>query len=81
MDVTNQPRSRGTYRGFLAARGGMPEWLPHLLVMVSGMVILLFVGLNAFRALQDLIILLIISLFLATALEPAVNFLARRMRW
>lgn len=55
----------------------MPEWLPHLLVMIAGMIIVLFVGLNVFRALRDLIILLIISLFLATALEPAVNFLAR----
>lgn len=77
MDVTDQPRSRGTYRGFLAARAGMPQWLPHLLVMVAGMVILLFVGLTVFRALNDLIILVVISLFLATALEPAVNFLAR----
>lgn len=55
----------------------MPEWLPHLLVMVAGMAIVLFVGLNLFRALRGLIILLVISLFLATALEPAVNFLAR----
>ncbi len=77
MDVTDQPRSSGTYRGFLAARAGMPEWLPHLLVMVAGMAIVLFVGLNLFRALRGLIILLVISLFLATALEPAVNFLAR----
>ncbi|MEE9228690.1 MAG: AI-2E family transporter [Acidimicrobiia bacterium] len=61
----------------MAARAGMPEWLPHLLVMVAGMAIVLFVGLNLFRALRGLIILLVISLFLATALEPAVNFLAR----
>ncbi len=44
MDVTDQPHSSGTYRGFLAARAGMPEWLPHLLVMVAGMAIVLFVG-------------------------------------
>lgn len=56
----------------------MPEWIPHLLVMITGIVIMLFVGLAVFRALRGLIILVLISLFLATALEPAVNFLENR---
>ena len=56
----------------------MPEWIPHLLVMVAGMVIALFAGLAVFRALRGLIVLLLISAFLATALEPAVNYLAGR---
>ena len=56
----------------------MPEWIPHLLVMVAGMVVALFAGLAVFRALRGLIVLLLISVFLATALEPAVNYLAKR---
>ena len=77
VDMTEpQGRSR-TYRGLLAARAGMPEWIPHLLIRVTGIVITLFVGLAVFRALRGLIVLLLISLFLATALEPAVNFLDR----
>ncbi len=56
----------------------MPEWIPHLLVMVAGLLIVLFAGLAIFRALRSLIVLLLISAFLATAIEPAVNYLARR---
>jgi predicted PurR-regulated permease PerM len=69
---------RGLYRGFLAARGGMPPWIPHVVVMVAAVIIVMFIGLAVFRALRGLFILLLISLFLATALEPAVNFLHKR---
>jgi predicted PurR-regulated permease PerM len=78
VSTIDEPRQPGIYRGFLAARAGMPEWIPHLLVMVAGMVVALFAGLAVFRALRGLIVLLLISAFLATALEPAVNFLAKR---
>ena len=78
MSTVDEPRRSGIYRGFLAARAGMPQWIPHLLVMVAGLIIALFVGLAVFRALRGLIILLLISLFLATAREPAVNFLDGR---
>lgn len=56
----------------------MPEWIPHLLVMVAGLIVLLFAALAVFRSLRGLIVLLLISLFLATALEPAVNYLERK---
>jgi predicted PurR-regulated permease PerM len=78
VSTIDEPRQPGIYRGFLAARAGMPEWIPHLLVMVAGMVVALFAGLAVFRALRGLIVLLLISVFLATALEPAVNYLAKR---
>lgn len=78
MSTIDEPRQPGVYRGFLAARAGMPQWIPHLLVMVAGMVVALFAGLAVFRSLRGLIVLLLISAFLATALEPAVNFLANR---
>jgi predicted PurR-regulated permease PerM len=78
VSTIDEPRQPGVYRGFLAARAGMPQWIPHLLVMVAGMVVVLFAGLAVFRSLRGLIVLLLISAFLATALEPAVNFLANR---
>jgi len=78
VSTIDEPRQPGVYRGFLAARAGMPQWIPHLLVMVAGMVVGLFAGLAVFRSLRGLIVLLLISAFLATALEPAVNFLANR---
>lgn len=78
MSTFDEPRQSGIYRGFLAARAGMPQWIPHLLVMVAGLIVTLFIGLAVFRALRGLIILLLISLFLATALEPAVNYLDSR---
>jgi predicted PurR-regulated permease PerM len=78
VSTIDEPRQPGVYRGFLAARAGMPQWIPHLLVMVAGMVVALFAGLAVFRSLRGLIVLLLISAFLATALEPAVNFLAGR---
>ncbi|MDH3606918.1 MAG: AI-2E family transporter, partial [Acidimicrobiia bacterium] len=65
MTSSDQPRQPGIYRGFLAARAGMPEWIPHLLVMVAGLVVVLFAGLAVFRSLRGLIVLLLISLFLA----------------
>lgn len=78
MSTIDEPRRPGVYRGFFAARLGMPAWIPHLLFMIAGMIVLLFVSLAVFRALRGLLILLLISLFIATAIEPAVNYLARR---
>ncbi|MBT8218026.1 MAG: AI-2E family transporter [Acidimicrobiia bacterium] len=78
MSTIDEPRRSGVYRGFFAARLGMPAWIPHLLFMIAAMVVLLFVSLAVFRALRGLLVLLLISLFLATAIEPAVNYLARR---
>lgn len=79
MDTS--PESRGIYRGFLSARAGMPAWIPHVVVMVAFVIVLMFVSLAVLRALRGFIVLLFISLFLAAALEPAVNFLANRWKW
>jgi predicted PurR-regulated permease PerM len=56
----------------------MPRWVPKAIV-------LFFVGVAALltiswliRELRGLLLILLVSLFLAFALEPAVNFLARR---
>ena len=57
---------------------GMPPWIPRLIAMVAGTVVLMFVTLNLFRALRGLLVLILISVFLSIALEPGVNWLSRR---
>ncbi|MDX1689409.1 MAG: AI-2E family transporter [Acidimicrobiia bacterium] len=64
-------------RGFFDA-AGMPPWIPRVILMVMGAVVALFVALNVFRALRGLLVLVVISVFLSIALEPGVNYLARR---
>ena len=61
-------------------RGGMPSWLPRAMMLALWLVTAFGVALWLFLKLQNLIMLLLISLFLALALEPAVNWLHRR-RW
>ena len=58
----------------------MPPWLPRAMLLALWIVMAFGVGLWLFLKLQNLFMLLLISLFLALALEPAVNWLHRR-RW
>ena len=60
--------------------GGMPRWLPRAMLLALWIVMAFGVGLWLFLKLQNLFMLLLISLFLALALEPAVNWLHRH-RW
>src|SRR5690606_39170339 len=56
----------------------MPPWLPKAFVL-AGAVVVAFQALTwLLQRLRDLLLLLLISLFLAFAIEPAVNWLARR---
>ena len=57
---------------------GMPPWLPRLLRQVVVLIILFLAGMVVARELRGLIILILISFFLATALEPGVTYLANR---
>ena len=57
---------------------GMPPWITRLLFEIVAVVIGLFVVYHVVRALRGLLIILLISLFLSVALEPGVNFLARK---
>ncbi len=59
-------------------RFGMPAWVPRLLFEIVAIVVGLYVSFHVIRALRGLIIILVISLFLSVALEPGVNFLARK---
>ena len=58
----------------------MPPWLPRAMLLALWIVMAFGVGLWLFLKLQNLFMLLLISLFLALALEPAVNWLHRH-RW
>ena len=60
--------------------GAMPRWLPRAMMSALWIITAFGVALWLFLQLQNLIMLLLISLFLALALEPAVNWLHRR-RW
>ena len=57
---------------------GMPGWIPRLLVMVFGTIVGLWAAFNVLSRLRGLFILVAISLFLSIALEPGVNYLAKR---
>ena len=59
-------------------RKGMPRWIPRLLVMIVLIVIALFSAYHILDRLRSLLVIVGISLFLSIALEPGVNYLARK---
>ncbi len=56
----------------------MPSWVPRLLRQIFAYLIGLWAVYNIARTLRDFLVLLLISLFLAIALEPGVSYLAKR---
>ncbi|NVI86588.1 AI-2E family transporter [Actinomadura sp. BRA 177] len=56
----------------------MPPWLPKAFVLAGVVVLAFMAALWLLERLRGLLLLLLISLFLAFAIEPAVNWLARR---
>lgn len=56
----------------------MPRWLPRAFVLAAATVVLFAGGLWLLARLKGLLLLLLTSLFLAFAIEPAVNWLAAR---
>ncbi|MFG2001572.1 AI-2E family transporter [Spirillospora sp. NPDC048911] len=56
----------------------MPPWLPRAFVVAATTVLLFAGGLWLLARLKGLLLLLLMSLFLAFAIEPAVNWLAAR---
>jgi predicted PurR-regulated permease PerM len=67
-----------TQGGKLVGRLGMPPWIPRLVGIIAVLCIGLFFAFQVVRALRELLVLLLISLFLSIALEPGVNFLASK---
>ena len=56
----------------------MPPWIPRVLLMFFGGVVVLSAADWLLTRLSDLILMLVVSLFLSFALEPAVDWLAQR---
>ncbi|MGY1946081.1 AI-2E family transporter [Nocardia asiatica] len=61
----------------IAARG-MPPWLPRAFLLAAATITGLLAAFWVLERLQGLLTVLLVSLFLAFAIEPAVNWLARR---
>ncbi|HEX6312244.1 MAG TPA: AI-2E family transporter [Acidimicrobiia bacterium] len=56
----------------------MPAWVPRAILLLFAGIAALFTLAWLIRELRGLLLMLLVSLFLAFALEPAVNFLSRR---
>jgi predicted PurR-regulated permease PerM len=56
----------------------MPSWVPRAMLLFFAGVVTLFTAAWLISALRELLLILLVSLFLAFALEPAVNVLDRR---
>lgn len=56
----------------------MPPWVPRLLLQITAIVVMLWAAYQVGKALRGFLILVLISLFLSVALEPAVAYLAKR---
>ena len=69
---------RRTRSIFGSAEDGMPPWVPRLIRRIALLIVLGYIAFNLFRALRSFLLLILISVFLAIALEPAVAFLAKR---
>lgn len=65
-------------RLFGAGDDGMPPWVPRLLRQIVVLIIAVYAAFNLLKSLRGFLILLLISVFLAIALEPAVDYLAKR---
>lgn len=60
------------------SRDEMPRWVPRSIVMLLGGVVVLYVARWLLAELRGLIVMILVSLFLSFAIEPAVNWLHRK---
>ena len=56
----------------------MPKWVPRATMLFLGGIALLAAAVWILIRIRSLIIVILVSLFLSFAIEPAVNWLARR---
>ncbi|MFQ5554087.1 MAG: AI-2E family transporter [Acidimicrobiia bacterium] len=78
MEETSVSAPSPRARLFGAGSDGMPAWLPRFMRQIAVFLLVGWALLNIVRALRGFLILLLISVFLAIALEPGVAFLAHR---
>ncbi|MER5878229.1 AI-2E family transporter [Streptomyces sp. NPDC060235] len=64
--------------GVVAQGGRMPRWLPRAMVLALTLIAAFQLGSWAFHQLTGLLINILISFFLALAIEPAVSWMASR---
>jgi predicted PurR-regulated permease PerM len=57
---------------------GMPPWIPKLLITVILYFVAAYLLLQGLLRVRNLVFMVIVSLFLSFAIEPAVNFLAQK---
>lgn len=77
-DVADSNRPRSRKQAPSAIRAEVPPWISRLLWEIVGIVVFLWAAFHIASALRNFLILLLISFFIATALEPAVTYLAGR---
>ena len=63
---------------FRSERDRMPRWVPRAILLLLGGVVLLAAMSWMFSRLRSFLIMVLVSLFLSFAIEPAVNRLAAR---
>jgi predicted PurR-regulated permease PerM len=63
---------------FTGTNQDMPRWIPRFLLLCLGLVFAALLMLWAFERLTSFIGTIVVALFVSFALEPAVNWLARR---
>lgn len=61
-----------------ATSSEIPAWISRLVWKIAGIIVLLWALFHITSALRNFLVLLLISFFLATALEPAVTYLEGR---
>jgi predicted PurR-regulated permease PerM len=59
-------------------REGMPVWIPWVILIAAAAVVGVLLTLWVFGRLRDFLVILLVSIFLSLAIEPAVNWLAAR---
>ncbi|MCY3948620.1 MAG: AI-2E family transporter [Acidimicrobiaceae bacterium] len=74
--MASEARRRAELR--LPERDRMPRWVPRAIGLLMAAVVGLATAAWLIDKLRDLLVVLLVSLFLSFAMEPAVNWLARR---
>ncbi|MGH2752571.1 MAG: AI-2E family transporter [Actinomycetota bacterium] len=76
--MSTPPEALESERGGERSGSRMPPWIPRLLLMIILYVVGAFWLLQGLARIRDLLFMVIVSLFLSFAIEPAVNFLGQR---
>jgi predicted PurR-regulated permease PerM len=76
--MSTPPEALELERGDGGSGAHMPPWIPRLVLLVIVYVVGAILLFQAFLRVRSLLFMIIVSLFLSFAIEPAVNFLAQQ---